>query len=391
MQNFKTFYKIIIQKKTFMIIYLSVFIGLSILFCTMGTDSGKNTFEKEQYKIAVFDYDETASSKAFVKYLSSIHKIVEVEDDVNVCKDKLFSRTVECVIYITEGYEESMQEGSLDGVLEYMSIPDSIYASTIISQADQYIRLLHVQLAGGSTLKDALTQVETSMEETVNIQFLDKDATSGYTAVNGSAEFSKTYYAFLYQPYVILSISISVIGMTLLVFRNPKMAARIRCSSLKFSRQNADILLAAMGAEGVLALIFIILALLIGARFLTSYHAIFYSLNVLLFSAFSLSVTFCISMIGVRAEVLNMIGTVSGLGLSFLGGIFVPMELFGDSLLKFVQLIPTYWYVNALRLLEHEAVLENSMSELLLSLGMQAGFAVAFVAIGLVIGKVKRR
>ena len=96
-------------------------------------------------------------------------------------------------------------------------------------------------------------------------------------------------------------------------------------------------------------------------------------------------------MIGVRAEVLNMIGTVSGLGLSFLGGIFVSMELFGDSLLKFVQLIPTYWYVNALRLLEHEAVLENSMSELLLSLGMQAGFAVAFVAIGLVIGKVKRR
>lgn len=390
MQNFKTFYKIIYQKKAFLFMYVAIFMSLCVLFTTIGTSDSENTFENEQYKIAVFDYDKTASSEAFVTYLSSIHKIVEVEDDVDVCKDKLFTRTVECVIYITDGYEASIQNGDLDGVLEYMSIPDSVYASTIISQANQYMRLLHVQLAGGSTLEEALVQVETAMEKTVNIQFMDKDSASGYTAINGSSAFSKTYYAFLYQPYVILCISITVIGMTLLAFRERKLADRIRCSSLKYTRQNGDILLAAMGTEVVLALLFIVLALLLGGKFSTGYHALFYSLNVLVFSAFALSVTFCVTMIGAKAEILNMIGTVGGLGLSFLGGVFVPMEFFGDSLMKVVQLIPTYWYVKALRLLEQGDVLEN-LSELVMSLGMQAGYAVAFVAIGLVIGKMKRR
>lgn len=381
MQNFKTFYKIVWQKKTYMIIYLSVFMALSILFTTIEVSDSEKNFAKEQYKIAVFDKDGTTASKAFVKYLSSIHKLVEIEDDVDVCKDKLFSRTVECVIYITEGYEQAIIKGSFDGVLEYMSIPDSVYASTITGQADQYIRLLCVQLAGGNAMEEALLQVESVMQKEINIQFLGQDTTTGY---------SKIYYAFLFQPYALISISISVIGMTLLVFRNQKLANRIRCSSLRFTRQHSDILLAAMGTEMGFVLLFVIAAFFIGGNYFTSYRAIFYILNVLLFAAFCLSITFCIGMIGARAEVLNMIGTVCGLALSFLGGIFVPMEFFGDTLRNVVRLIPSYWYVHVLRMLEQSDI-SNKLSEIMLSLGIQAGFTVAFIAIALVIGKIKRQ
>ena len=45
----------------------------------MGTDSGKNTFEKEQYKIAVFDYDETASNLLRKFFDKTDEKIVSAE------------------------------------------------------------------------------------------------------------------------------------------------------------------------------------------------------------------------------------------------------------------------------------------------------------------------
>ena len=381
MQNFKTFYKIVWQKRTSFIIYLSVFIVLCLLFTKIQPSDTQGNFSNEQYDIAIFDYDKTTSSQALAEYLSSIHKVVEVEDDVDVCKEKLFSRTVECVIYITDGYEESLKNGSLDGVLEYMSIPESVYASTITSQADQYIRLLQVQLAGGNAVEEALQQVNAAMEKKADIHFLEKE---------GGETYSKIYYSFLYQPYVILCISISTIGMTLMVFRNRRLADRIRCSSLKFSRQNAEVLLAAMNSEVVLTLIFLILAFFAGGNYFASYRAIYYILNVLVFSAFSLSVAFCVTMIGVRAEAINMIGTVSGLAIAFLGGIFVPMEYFGDSLKNVIRLVPSYWYVNVLRVLERSDAIDK-LPEIFLSLGIQAGFAAVFVAIGLVIGKVKRQ
>lgn len=381
MQNFKTFYKIVWQKRMSFIIYLSVFIALCVVFTMMEPDNGESKFANEQYSIAVFDYDKTVSSQAFVDYLSSIHEIVEVEDDVDVCKEKLFSRTVECVIYITDGYEESLKNGSIDGVLEYMSIPESVYASTITSQADQYIRFLQVQLAGGNTIEEALKKVDVTMKKEADVRFMEAD---------GGAEYSNVYYAFLYQPYVILCVTISTIGMSLMVFRNRRLADRIRCSSCKFTRQNGEILLASMSTEAVLALIFLILAFFVGGNYLISSRGIFYILNVLIFSAFSLSVAFCITMIGVRAEAINMIGTVSGLAIAFLGGIFVPMEYFGDSLMKVVRLVPSYWYVNVLLALEQSDYMEK-LPDLFLSLGIQAGFAAAFVAIGLVVGKVKRQ
>lgn len=381
MQNFKTFYKIVWQKRTSFIIYLSVFIVLCLLFTKIQPSDTQGNFSNEQYDIAIFDYDKTTSSQALAEYLSSIHKVVEVEDDVDVCKEKLFSRTVECVIYITDGYEESLKNGSLDGVLEYMSIPESVYASTITSQADQYIRLLQVQLAGGNAVEESLQQVNAAMEKKADIHFLEKE---------GGETYSKIYYSFLYQPYVILCISISTIGMTLMVFRNRRLADRIRCSSLKFSRQNAEVLLAAMNSEVVLTLIFLILAFFVGGNYFASYRAIYYILNVLVFSAFSLSVAFCVTMIGVRAEAINMIGTVSGLAIAFLGGIFVPMEYFGDSLKNVIRLVPSYWYVNVLRVLERSDAIDK-LQEIFLSLGIQAGFAAVFVAIGLVIGKVKRQ
>lgn len=381
MQNFKTFYKIVWQKRMSFIIYLSVFIALCVVFTMMKPDGGESKFTNEQYSIAVFDYDKTVSSQAFVDYLSSIHEIVEVEDDVDACKEKLFSRTVECVIYITDGYEESLKNGSIDGVLEYMSIPESVYASTITSQADQYIRLLQVQLAGGNTIEEALKQVDVTMKKEADVRFMEADA---------KAEYSNVYYAFLYQPYVILCVSISTIGMALMVFRNRRLADRIRCSSYKFTRQNGDILLASMSTEAVLALIFLILAFFVGGNYLISNRGIFYILNVLVFSAFSLSVAFCVTMIGVRTEAITMIGTVSGLAIAFLGGIFVPMEYFGDSLMRVVRLVPSYWYVNVLRIMEQGDYIDK-LPDLFLSIGIQVGYAAVFVAIGLVMGKVKRQ
>ena len=41
---------------------------------------------------------------------------------------------------------------------------------------------------------------------------------------------------------------------------------------------------------------------------------------------------------------LNGINNVLSLGLCFLGGVFVPLEMLGNGIVSIAQFLPTYWY-----------------------------------------------
>ena len=44
---------------------------------------------------------------------------------------------------------------------------------------------------------------------------------------------------------------------------------------------------------------------------------------------------------------LNMMANVVGLAFSFLGGVFVPLELMNQGMQKIAKFVPSYWYVSS--------------------------------------------
>lgn len=76
-------------------------------------------------------------------------------------------------------------------------------------------------------------------------------------------------------------------------------------------------------------------------------YFIFYALNAFAFSIFVLALSYLFGMVLKNINSLTLLSTVVSLGFAFLGGVFVPLEMFSSSALMVSRLIPSYWYVLA--------------------------------------------
>jgi len=81
-----------------------------------------------------------------------------------------------------------------------------------------------------------------------------------------------------------------------------------------------------------------------------------------------------------------------GLGFSFISGVFVPQEYLGASVLRIASFTPTYWYIGAIQessKLTTEA--GYSSQKLIACFVIQICFAIAFVALSLLVSMQRRR
>ena len=69
-----------------------------------------------------------------------------------------------------------------------------------------------------------------------------------------------------------------------------------------------------------------------------------YMLNSFSCMLVALALGYFTGMISENAVALNGINNVLSLGLCFLGGVFVPLEMLGNGIVSIAQFLPTYWY-----------------------------------------------
>lgn len=116
-----------------------------------------------------------------------------------------------------------------------------------------------------------------------------------------------------------------------------------------------------------------------------------YMLNSLVFFLVALSIAFLAANLIVNTahptELLSAITNILGLGMTFLGGAFVPQKLISDSVLAISRFTPTYWYV----LVNDKLVdLSEPTLEIFQYIGIQSLFAVACFILSMVVYKNKR-
>ena len=121
---------------------------------------------------------------------------------------------------------------------------------------------------------------------------------------------------------------------------------------------------------------------------LFSFQGMLYCLNVFCFMVVTLGIVFLVGQVVRKSSVLNMISNVIALGMSFLCGIFVPLEFLGEGLIKAAHFLPAYWYITSANWIDHY-VPGQTMGELWKSMGIQLLFGAALVGIGLAYSKAK--
>ena len=122
-----------------------------------------------------------------------------------------------------------------------------------------------------------------------------------------------------------------------------------------------------------------------GSKMVTGMHP-YCILNSFVFAVIAMSMVCVAGNFRLDAQKISMISNIVGLGMSFLGGVFVPMEIFGDGLIAVSRFLPTHWYVRANNLIFEE----GSVSEIMQCIGIECLFAVAFLAVALLVSKRRR-
>lgn len=378
MQVYRVFFQILNKQKGQILMYLGIFLGIALLVSSQNQETGEMSFERSSYQFAVFDEDQSVISKALIRYLEKDNERLEIEDGKESIQDELYNRNVYCVLRIPRHFGASLQDGNELQKIEIAGVPGTIYKQTFESLTSQYITILRGCLTGGYIEEEAVKRVEEISKKEVSVAVKE----------SGSTEHSYLYYFFAYVPYILLSLCIVGIAPVLVVFQKKEVRDRIGCSSYSLMKTNRELIFGTLAAGLVFGILFFLCSIVGAGSAVLSKKGLLFGVNTLAFLFVSLSVVFLLGQLLKKTTSISMASNVLALGMSFLTGVFVPLEYLGEGIIRLAHFLPSYWYILGVRLID-SGMEGGDFAKLCEYMGIQLLFAVAIIAIGLAYSKAK--
>ena len=383
MQAFKSQLKILKKNLGGVMIYLVIFIGITILYSNLTSDPVKDTFSMKKLKVAVIDRDNTELSKGFKDYIGSIHKIVDVEDDIEALQDNLFYRNVSYILIIPKGYQEKLSQGIIEDIVQNVKVPNSFEGTFADRQVDQYLKTMSSYLKSGVEPTKSLTLTKGSLEQETEVTLLSKNGESN------TSDTSIMFFFFQFMPYVLLCVILCGLGPILLVFNKPDLKKRIDVSSLSLKTKNRQMISFCIFFSIAVWFAFMLAAIVMNGSKMFSTAALLCMANSFIYTLVCISITYLVTLLIKSNGAINIISNVLGLGMSFLSGIFVPQSIMSEQVVRVSRILPGYWYINAHNTLMEYSGTTSEIRTILADFGVLLVFAVVILAISLVVSKVK--
>lgn len=382
MQIFKAFFKTVKQQLTSLIIYFFIFIALIILLTNNGKLQMETTYKETKIDIAVIDRDNSVLSKSLYDYIDENHNIIDIKDNKETMADELFYRNVEYILIIDKGFEDNIKIGNRENIIESIKVPQSVSGHFVDNQINQYLTTLSAYVSSGSSMDEAVTFTHNTCALSTDVSLHIPEGTS--TAK------SSTYYFFIYIPYIIICMLTVGLGAILITFRKYDLNARIQCSALSIAERNVSLTISSLVFSLSCWALFIVLAIILYSNEIFSIKGMLYIANSLIFLLVAMSMTYLISFFAKNSSALNMASNVIGLGVSFLGGIFVPLQFMSSGVVAFAKFLPTYWYVTASEVIDTYTGTSEQLNKILSYFGIEFIFALALFAAALAASKLKK-
>ena len=386
MQVFKTFFRIAKRHITSAVIYSIIFVSICVAMTKSAPKENEVNFTASSIRICVFDNDNTAASKALIKYLGKYHELTTDLKDVDdsFLQDSLYYTKFQYILTINKGYEDGILNSDAKNVVSHSTLLNTMSTVYATQQIDRYISAVRMYLAGGFSLDEALDKSETLYDLK---DYITEEDFNGNTEESNDA-----FYYFQYFPYMILSILIMCMTPILISFNKLDVKRRINCSSLKSTSFSMQLFSASIIYSIGAWLMFMVACMIIftPAAFFTK-TCLLAVANSFVFLLFSLTVTLLLSNYNLKEESsLSMVSNILGLGMAFLCGIFVPQWDLGEKVLSIARFLPAYWYIKNNNMLAGFSSEAMSYNTYFTCIGIQLMFSVAILVLFLVTGRRKK-
>jgi ABC-2 type transport system permease protein len=176
----------------------------------------------------------------------------------------------------------------------------------------------------------------------------------------------------------------------MLIFNNREIKMRNYCAPMSIKRYNYQLILSNLLIAFVIWGVFVSVAFIMSGNSISQPKSLLFILNSFVLTVLCLSISFFVSSFATKNSI-DPLGNVFSLGLSFLGGSFVPQALLSDQLKTMGTFNPIFWYVRVNDIIGGmNGATQSSMDAIVYGMLVQLAFAVAFLAVALVIIKQKR-
>ena len=363
MTVFKGYMRIMKKNTGLILLYLGIFFGVTMALQAAAGKETYTSYESEKIKIGVVDKDNGPLAEGLVKWLEGTHHVTMLEDNREKLQEELFYRNVEYIVVIPEDfYENCMVNGESISVTK---VPGSYSAYYVDQQLESCLNTMRTYLKAGFSQKEAATAILD--EKRGEVTMLDR--------------------------YLFLALLCYVMGYVLMAFKKDDIPKRMQASAVSARRQSLEGLLAMFIMGGGLWGIGMAGAILMyGKPFLSSENFEYYVLNTLVMMAVALSLSYLIGLFVKNSNMLSGIANILSLGMCFLCGVFVPMNIMDRNVLKVSQFLPVYWYENVNETLGSYSHLTGEAAvSVWKGIGLEAMFAVVFVCMILAVTRYQRQ
>ena len=398
MSTFKTALRMALAHPFYLLIY-TVFISLMGVF--IAASVSWNSSQLTEYKpydanVIVVDRDDSDLSCALTKHLGSRFELVTgVGDDAYNLADALSKSnsakgSADCVFFIPEGFEGDLVAAACAG--ESLPKLDVTYGSGTMAaalssaEASRWISLagaaaaLEPTASNGDVAKAAEHAAAKRAE--VEIDQVKVDSTAAATL--------ESYFNF--GAYAIISSVIVSVGLVFSGMNEPERVRRMDAGPISERRRS----LAVFAAAAVITVCIWFVSSMMGVVGFAGAVAEVGVDRVCLALAATVSQGctplargVALACRGAREELLNGVGNLLGMLMTFLGGAWMPLSLMGSAVQTVAHFVPTYWVNDAISKALASDLTSTVLGDIACDLGVTALFAVAIAAAGLALARTK--
>lgn len=384
MPVFRAYFKVLRSALPSMLIYIGIFLGLTLLFSLSASPASSLDFTETKTPVAVINRDgDSPLVQGLVSYLAQTNQLRDYPDDLEELQDALFFRNVQYIAIIPDGFTHAMLQGG-EAYLQKVVVPNAMTTQYVDIGIDKYLNTLrrYLQFGQPADWPVLLAQVEADLAVQTPVIM-----TGDVPPVARGSGFYFTYFAYTQLALVMLGVT-----SVMLAFNRADLQQRNGCAP--FSRRLFNLQLAA--GHGVFALgtwlLLMVSALVFywGELQPTGLLGLLVA-NTMLYTLVCLSIGLLVGSVVKNHNAQTAAVNMLTLGTAFLTGVFFPQSMISPAVASFAKFLPSYWYVranDAISAVEH--VSKANLAPIQTAMLMQLGFAVAIFFVALLLSKERR-
>ena len=365
-------------------LYFGIFMLFSVIMPLLSTDQYTMDFSEIEPNFTIINRDgDTPLSDGLTEYLSRRGVNVNLDDNKEALQDAAFFHATDYIAILPAGFRDSFftdNPASIENVITTESAK-SYYTDSLVNQ---YLNQARMYSAEDDITEEALVASvlrDLSVETNVEMK-----------RFGAGAPVDEVYRIYLRMVcYIIIVLILLCISNITSAFRRPDLRMRNLCAPARqLAVSGQQILCGVMLSVTVWLLMTALGYIIFGSKMAGADKRIIGLLliNTFLITLIALAIASLASLFIKSPNAQNAVANFVSLGLCFLGGVFVPLDLMGEGILAAAKFNPVYWYVITT---EYICALTsfsgNAMAPVWQAMLTQLAFAAAILCVALMVGK----